>query len=385
MTGVQTCALPISIGENLKIKINTNIGTSTDENELKNELSKLKVAIDNGSDSIMDLSIGNNLRKIRKEIIKHSTVPVGTVPIYEIAKDVEDRRGGFDKIKRDDILTIIEQQAKDGVDFFTIHAGILRNFLNILKNNKRTEGIVSRGGAIIARWMYINKKENPFYEYFDDILDIAKKYRITISLGDALRPGAIADSTDTLQIAELSVLAQLLKKCFKKGVQVMVEGPGHIRLDEITLNVLLQKKLCQHVPFYILGPLTTDIACGYDHIVSAIGGAIAGLAGADFLCVVTPAEHLRLPSVKDVKEGVIASKIAAHSVDILRFKDEWNRDLKLSQYRAQRKWKQVFNLSIDETKSKNYRKSLKVSSNDVCTMCSNFCALKIIDKCHLLR
>ena len=375
----------VGIGEDLKVKINTNIGTSTDKTEIKDELQKLKMAISLGTDTIMDLSVGGDLKKIRKQIINKSSVPVGTVPIYEVAKEVERRRGSIDKIKLDDILSCLQEQAKDGVDFFTIHAGILRESLNIIKKEKRVGGIVSRGGAIIARWMYVNKKENPLYDNFDKILDIAKKYSITISLGDALRPGAIGDSTDRIQIYELVVLSKLVKKCLKSGVQVMVEGPGHIKLDEIGINVLLEKKLCSKVPFYVLGPLTTDIGCGYDHITSAIGGAVAAFYGADFLCVVTPAEHLRHPSVEDIKNGVIASKIAAHSVDILKFKEEWQRDYKLSFYRARRNWNQIFKLAIDREKAKDYRSSMKTSSIDVCTMCGKFCSLKMIDSCDLLK
>ncbi len=375
----------VAIGKGLKVKTNTNIGVSTDIADLKNEIEKLKIAIETGTDTIMDLSIGENIRKIRKEIIKNSTVPIGTVPIYEAAQEIEKRKGSMDKMKIDDILGIIEEQAKEGVDFFTIHAGILRNTIDILNEDKRIGGIVSRGGAILARWMYINKKENPLYEHFDAILNIAKKYRVTISLGDSLRPGAIADSSDRLQLSELFVLSTLVKRCRKKGVQVIVEGPGHIKLDEIAANVILEKKICLEAPFYILGPLPTDIASGYDHITSAIGGAIAALQGADFLCVVTPAEHLRLPSKEDIKEGIIASRIAAHSVDLLRFKDEWEKDRTLSYYRAHRKWEKIFGLTIDKEKAKRYRKSAKVTSIDVCTMCGKFCALKMIDSCNLLK
>ncbi len=379
------CCIPTALGKDLKIKINTNIGTSTEETDLNDELAKLKTAIRYGTDTVMDLSIGGDIKKVRKRILDSSSVPVGTVPIYEVAKELERRKGNFDKMSFDDIADVLIEQAKEGVDFFTIHAGILHKTIDILIEEKRTGGIVSRGGAILARWMHINKKENPLYTNFDVILEISKKYNVTISLGDALRPGAIADSTDKLQLSELITLGELVKKCFKKGVQVMVEGPGHIKLDEISTNVILEKKLCYGAPFYILGPLPTDIAAGYDHISAAIGGAIASLAGADFLCVVTPAEHLRHPSKEDIKEGVIASKIAAHSVDLLRFQDEWQRDLRLSQYRAKRKWNEIFKLALDEEKARKYRKSLKTSSIDICTMCGKFCSLKIIDSCNLLH
>ncbi len=376
---------PVAIGKDLKVKINTNIGTSTEETQLNDELLKLKTAITCGTDTVMDLSIGGDIKKVRRKILIASSVPVGTVPIYEVAKEVERRKGNFDKMNFDDIADVLVEQAKEGVDFFTIHAGILRKTIDILSEQRRTGGIVSRGGAILARWMYVNRKENLLYTNFDAILEIARKYNVTISLGDALRPGAIADSTDRLQIMELITLGELVKKCFKKGVQVMVEGPGHIRADEIAINVVLEKKLCHGAPFYILGPLPTDIAAGYDHISAAIGGTIAALSGADFLCVVTPAEHLRHPSSEDIKEGVIAAKIAAHSIDVLRFKDEWQRDLELSQHRAKREWEEIFKLAIDKEKARKYRKSLRVSSMDICTMCGKFCSLKIIDSCNLLH
>ncbi|MCK4810344.1 MAG: phosphomethylpyrimidine synthase ThiC [Candidatus Omnitrophica bacterium] len=376
---------PVAIGKGMKVKINTNIGTSTERKEIKDELQKLAEAVKYGTDTVMDLSVGGNLNKIRREIIKKSPVAVGTVPIYQAALEVEKKKGSFEKMKKEDIFDVLEEQAQDGVDFFTIHAGIKKDFLNILKKKKRTAGIVSRGGAILARWMYVNNKENPLFENFDTVLDIAKKYNITISLGDALRPGAIADSTDELQMYELFVLSNLVKKCRKKGLQVMVEGPGHIRIDQIEFNMFAQKKVCADAPFYILGPLTTDIACGYDHIVSSIGGALAALWGANFLCVVTPAEHLRHPSVEDIKLGVIASKIAAHSVDIVNFKDEWEKDRTLSLSRAKRNWKEVFNYSLDKNKAEKYRNAEHVSSDDICSMCGKFCSLKLIDSCDLLK
>jgi len=375
---------PVAIGEGVRVKINTNIGTSTENEEIENELSKLNTAVKFGTDTVMDLSVSGNLREIRKKIIGASLVPVGTVPIYEAALEVERKKGSFDKMKIDDIIEVLEEQAKDGVDFFTIHAGILKKSIDILKEEPRVGRIVSRGGAILARWMYVNKKENPLYENFDRIIDIASKYNVTISLGDALRPGAIADSTDTLQISELFVLSRLVKRCRAKSVQVMVEGPGHIRFDEIQLNVELEKKLCDGAPFYILGPLPTDIACGYDHIVSAIGGAVASFYGADFLCVVTPGEHLRHPSVEDIREGVIASKIAAHTVDVLRFKKEWEKDYQLSSLRAKRRWKEVFELSLDKEKAKDYRGDFNTSL-DICTMCGKFCSLKIVEGCDLFK
>ena len=375
---------PTAIGEGLKVKVNANIGLSTNELNSRNELKKVAAAVQHGADTIMDLSVNTDLANFRRKVIKNCPVPIGTVPLYEIALEVEKKSNDFTNMNFDDIWDILKKQAEEGVDFFTIHAGILKKSISMIRKKKRLGGIVSRGGAILTRWMINNKKENPFYDNFDKILDLAKKHNITISLGDALRPGAIADSTDELQIFELKILGELVKQCRKNGVQVMVEGPGHIRLDEIAKNMLLEKKYCHNAPFYVLGPLPTDIAAGYDHITSAIGGAIAAFNGADFLCVVTPAEHLRHPTVEDIKDGVIASRIAAHCVNLLRFKDELNRNTQISLHRSHRDWEKIFPLTIDESKAREYRKQLK-SSEDICSMCGDFCSLKIIDKCFLLK
>ncbi len=375
---------PCAIGEGLKVKINTNIGLSTKALSIQTELAKMKEAIKQGTDTIMDLSISPNLRDLQKLLLRKSSVPIGTVPIYEIALEVKRRRGDVKDITFDDIWDVLKHQAEAGVDFFTIHAGILRKNLQMLKRRKRTGGIVSRGGALLSYWMSINNQENPFYKNFDKILELASAYNITLSLGDALRPGAISDSTDALQISELRTLGQLAKRCRRRGVQVMIEGPGHIRLDEIAMNMMLEKKICANTPFYVLGPLPTDIAAGYDHITSAIGGAIAALHGADFLCVVTPAEHLCHPSVDDIRKGVVASKIAAHSVDVLRFKDEWKKDQELSLYRARRNWNKLMPLVVDKAKVRQYRRKSK-PSEDICAMCGDFCSLKIIEGCNLLK
>ncbi|UCC94952.1 MAG: phosphomethylpyrimidine synthase ThiC [Candidatus Omnitrophota bacterium] len=375
---------PTAIGEGLRVKTNTNIGTSTERREVEDELKKLHIAIECGTDTVMDLSVGGNIAKIRREIIQRSTIPVGTVPIYEAALQAERQKMTFEAMSFDTLWDVLVQQAKDGVDFFTIHAGILKKSLKMIQKKKRVGGVVSRGGAILSRWMYVNQRENPLYENFDKILELAKNYNITLSLGDALRPGAIADSTDRLQLSELYVLGELVKRCRKRGVQVMVEGPGHIRLDEIGFNVWLQKRVCNGAPFYILGPLPTDIAAGYDHITASIGGALAALWGADFLCVVTPAEHLRHPSIDDIKDGVIAAKIAAHSVNLLRFKEEWKKDYQISLYRAKRDWQKLFPLTIDEKKARGYRQTTDIAS-DICTMCGEFCSLKISEHCNLLK
>ncbi|MEI8350386.1 MAG: phosphomethylpyrimidine synthase ThiC [Candidatus Omnitrophota bacterium] len=380
----RSLAKPCAIGDGLKIKVNTNIGTSTEKCRVQDELKKLKVAIACGTDAVMDLSTGGNLRQVRRRIIDESSVPVGTVPVYEAAVCAQNREGSFEKMDFNDIRDVLHAQAAAGVDFFTVHAGILKSFLKTIKKRKRVCGVVSRGGAILTRWMHIHNKENPFYEHFDDILRLAKEYRIVLSLGDALRPGAIADSTDDLQMSELCVLAELVKRCRKKGVGVMVEGPGHIRLDEIGFNMLLEKRICHRAPFYILGPLPTDIAAGYDHITAAIGGSLAGLCGANFLCVVTPAEHLRHPSIEDIHNGVISAKIAGHCVDLLHFRDEWQRDYQLSLYRAHRNWKKLFPLTIDPEKARSYHNNTR-GATDRCSMCGTFCSLKIIDACNFLK
>lgn len=372
-----------AIGEGLKIKVNTNIGLSTKELNIQNEIKKLSLAVQCGTDTVMDLSVAPNFQRLRDRLLKQCPVPFGTVPIYEAVIAAERKRKNVEDITFSEMFAVLQKQAEEGVDFFTIHAGILKKAVSRLKERKRTGGIVSRGGALLARWMSFHKKENPLYENFDRILNLAREYNITISLGDALRPGAVADSTDKLQVMELRVLGELVKKCRKRGVQVMVEGPGHIRLDEIPLNMFLEKKICGHAPFYVLGPLPLDIAAGYDHISSAIGGAIAAFCGADFLCVVTPAEHLRHPTVDDIREGVIASKIAGHCVDILRFKDEWEKNKLISHYRARRQWNKIFPLAIDTEKARRYRKNIKLSEN-ICTMCGSFCSLKIAEKCNLL-
>ncbi len=376
---------PCAVGWGLRTKVNANIGTSTDKSQISDELKKIEVAVKFGADTIMDLSVGGNLKKIRKQIVGYSPVPVGTVPVYEIAVNAQKIKGNFLRFSIDDILANLESQAEEGVDFFTIHAGVTKKSLGTLKKHKRLLDIVSRGGAILASWITCNKKENPFYEYFDRILDVAYAYDITLSLGDGLRPGSILDATDRPQIAELRILGDLAKRARKRNVQVMIEGPGHVPLNQIERNVLLEKKICRGAPFYVLGPLVTDIAAGYDHISSAIGGALAASKGADFLCYVTPSEHLRHPSVEDVKEGVIAFRIAAHAADIakgIRSAVQWDR--KMSEARNRRDWKQQIALSIDPEKAKIYRTSSKPQLLDVCTMCGKYCAIKLMEKCRRL-
>lgn len=373
---------PCGIGEGLSTKINANIGTSTEKSNIELELKKLKVALKYGADTVMDLSVGPDIKKMRKKIIDNSAVPVGTVPIYEIAVNAQKRNGDFLKFSADDMMDILESQAQEGIDFFTIHAGVTKNSLSILRTQHRILDIVSRGGAIIASWITHHKKENPFYEYFDEILDIAYKYDVTLSLGDGLRPGSILDATDKAQISELKTLGLLAQRAKRKNVQVIIEGPGHIPLNQIKKNILLEKKLCQGAPFYVLGPLVTDIGAGYDHITASIGGALAASLGADFLCYVTPSEHLRHPSLEDVREGVVASKIAAHAADIVKgVKKAILWDKKMSQARKKRDWKKQIALAVDPDKAKFYRASSKPHILDVCTMCGEYCSIKLMEKC----
>ncbi|MCM8797174.1 MAG: phosphomethylpyrimidine synthase ThiC [Candidatus Omnitrophica bacterium] len=373
---------PCGIGEGLRTKVNANIGTSTDKPSIKDELKKLEIAVKYKTDTVMDLSVGWDLRKARKEILARSPVPVGTVPIYEVTVNAQRKRNDFLRFDIEDILDTLQTQAEDGVDFFTIHCGVTRNSLKNLNNNKRILDIVSRGGAIIAAWMSRYKRENPFYEYFDRILDIASYYDITLSLGDGLRPGSILDATDNAQLSELKILGELSKEAKRRNVQVMIEGPGHVPLQQIRTNILLEKRICNHAPFYVLGPLVTDIACGYDHISASIGAAVAASFGADFLCFVTASEHLRHPSVKDVREGVIASRIAAHAADIAKdIKSAIDWDRKMSLARKRRDWKEQIRLAIDPDKARFYRESSKPLDSSVCTMCGKYCSIKVSEEC----
>lgn len=373
---------PCAVGATLSTKVNANIGTSTDNSRISDEIQKLKIAIKHGADAVMDLSVGGDLSKVRQEVLKHSTIPVGTVPVYEVAVKAQEKNKNFLKFDHSDILAVLEGQARQGVDFFTIHSGVTRANLKILEKQERLMGVVSRGGAIIASWIKHHKKENPFYSHFEEILDIAYKYDLTLSLGDGLRPGSILDATDKAQIAELKILGVLAKRAWDRGVQVMIEGPGHVPLDQIEKNIALEKKYCHGAPFYVLGPLVTDIAAGYDHITSAIGGAMAASYGADFLCYVTPAEHLRHPTASDVREGVIASRIAAHAGDLIKRRKiaiEWDRNISVA--RKARDWKKQIQLSINPDKAGQYRLSSKPKFSKVCTMCGKYCSIKLMDDC----
>ena len=369
------------IGKGLRTKVNTNIGTSPDIVDLDYEIKKLKVAEKAGSDTVMDLSTGGDLDKIRQSIIKNTTLPLGTVPIYQAAVETIHEKGSIIHMSPEKIFEVIERQAKDGVDFMTVHCGVTQSTLERLRKEGRVGGIVSRGGAFLTCWMVANEKENPLYSEFERLLEIAKKYDVTLSLGDGLRPGCIADSTDRAQVQELIFLGELAQKALDAGVQVMIEGPGHIPFKEIETNIILEKKLCHNAPFYVLGPVVTDVAPGYDHITSAIGGAYAASVGADFLCYVTPAEHLRLPTLEDVKEGIITAKIAAHIGDLSKgIVNAFYWDLEMAKNREKRNWEKQIELSIDPELAKEMRESATPKIRDVCTMCGEFCALKMVEK-----
>ena len=375
---LKTNLKPAGIGRILTTKINANIGTSSIRSTIKAEIEKMRVAIDAGADAIMDLSTGGNLDKTREQLLAKCTVPFGTVPIYQAieGRQVED-------IDNKIILEVVEKQARQGVDFFTIHAGVLREHLPLLKN--RVAGIVSRGGALLAKWMLYHNRQNPMYEMFDDLCDIMVEYDVCFSLGDGLRPGAIADATDKAQIAELRTLGELTHRAQERGCQVMVEGPGHVPFNQIQYNMELQEQICNGAPFYVLGPLVTDIAPGYDHITSAIGGTAAAFYGASFLCYVTPREHLGLPNTDDVRAGVIASKIAAHAADIARgLKGAAERDRKLSTARANLDWQTHLAESLDpQTAERMHKEACKeigvkeLPEADYCTMCGKqWCSVR---------
>jgi hydroxymethylpyrimidine synthase len=375
---------PCAIGKGLKTKVNVNIGTSKDRVNIEEELKKLEIAIRYGADAVMDLSTGGDLDEIRKIIRENCPVPLGTVPIYQAAIEaVEIHKKSMVQMTVSEIFKVIEKQAEQGVDFMTVHCGITREGLERLKNKERVLGVVSRGGSFIIEWMVYNNKENPLYEYFDELLEIARATISRFPLGDGLRPGCLADATDAPQIHELIILGELTLRAWDKGVQVMIEGPGHVPINQVEANVLLQKRLCHGAPFYVLGPLPTDIAPGYDHLVSAIGGAIAGSAGADFLCYVTPAEHLRLPTLEDVKEGLIAGKIAAHIADLAKgVKGAWEWDLEMAKARAELDWERQVELSIDPEKARRYRMEGGISRSKACTMCGEYCAIKVFEHAY---
>jgi phosphomethylpyrimidine synthase len=370
---------PLGIGKGLKTKINANIGSSSELEKVEWEVEKAKVAVNYGADTIMDLSTGPEYEKVLKAIMGSIDVPIGTVPIYEAGITASNTKGAVVNMDGDDMIRAIENQAKAGVDFVTVHCGITMDLVNKVKNSNRIMGIVSRGGSFLAAWILKNQEENPLFKNYDYILEIAEEYDVTLSLGDGLRPGCLHDASDVPQIQELVTLGELVVRARDKGVQVMVEGPGHVPINQIKANIEIQKTVCKDAPFYVLGPLVTDLAPGYDHITSAIGGAIAAASGADFLCYVTPAEHLAIPDIDDVKEGVIASKIAAEAGDIAKgVNGAWEREVEMATARKNFDWEKQFELAFDQEKPTKCRERKHISEQDMCTMCGEFCALRLV-------
>ena len=373
-----TCLKPYGIGTKLKTKINVNLGTSKDCLDMDVEMKKVQEAVNLGAESIMDLSSFGDTRKFRTKLTSECSAIIGTVPIYDA---VVYYNKALKSITSREWIDVVRMHAEDGVDFMTIHCGINKATAQRFKNTKRHMNIVSRGGSIIFAWMELTGNENPFYEYYDEILDICNQYDVTISLGDACRPGCIEDAGDISQIEELVTLGELTQRAWDKNVQVMIEGPGHMPLNQIRSNMEIEQTICKGAPFYVLGPLVTDVAPGYDHITAAIGGAIAATYGASFLCYVTPAEHLRLPTVEDVKEGIIASKIAAHAADIAKGvpgAKDW--DHQMGEARRELDWEKQFDLAIDGDKARRYRAESKPEKEDTCTMCGKMCAVRNINK-----
>lgn len=373
---------PRGIRKGLKVKVNANIGTSEAYPSAENELAKLKAALDAGTDTIMDLSTGGDLKKMRALVIQHSPLPVGTVPVYEAAAEARITRGGVLKMKEDDIFHTIEVHARSGIDFVTVHCGLTTlKALEHIRSQGRIMGLVSRGGAILAGWMMEKQKENPLYEQYDRLLELAKKYDVTLSLGDGLRPGCLEDATDRAQIQELLTLGELVQRAREEDVQVMVEGPGHVPFDQIETNIKITKSLCRNAPFYVLGPLVTDVAPGYDHISAAIGGTMAAVSGADFLCYVTPAEHLGLPGVQEVRQGVMASRLAAHAADVARGAEKARRwDREMSYARRKLDWERQIELSLDPELAGSLRANLNPEESEACSMCGPYCALKLAEE-----
>ena len=368
---------PLAVGRGTTVKVNANIGTSPDRCDLELELEKLRVAEKAGADTVMDLSVGGDVDHIRRVIVAESNVPVGTVPVYQVALDARKRKRSFVESKPRAVLRGVEKHLRDGVDFITVHCGVTRRSVEALERHPRTCGVVSRGGSMMLQWMKHNNRENPLYEYYDELLAMAKDHRCCLSLGDGLRPGALADATDEPQVAELMVIGELVRRARDAGVQAMVEGPGHVPLDQVEANVLLEKEVCDGAPFYLLGPLVTDIGCGYDHISGAIGGALAAYFGADFLCYLTPTEHLSLPGPDDVREGVIASRIAGHAADVARHHPgAINRDHRISRARAKLDWRRMLRQCIDPERARKIFEANRSRTEGVCTMCGEFCAIK---------
>jgi phosphomethylpyrimidine synthase len=372
--------VPSGIGQGLATKVNANIGTSSDFGDIDTELEKLKVAMDSGADTVMDLSTGGDISAIRSSIIKASTLPIGTVPVYQAGIEAISRHGAIVKMTVEELFNAIEEHARDGIDFITVHCGVTRAAVDRLRQQGRVADVVSRGGAFHIGWMLHNDCENPLYENYDRLLEIAREYDVTLSLGDGMRPGCLADATDQAQLEELLTIGELVDRARQAGVQTMVEGPGHLPLNHIEANVKLEKAVCKGAPFYVLGPLVTDIAAGYDHITGAIGGALAAAAGADFLCYVTPAEHLSLPDPEDVRQGVIASRIAAHAADIVKgVKGAAERDRQMAVARKKLDWAEQARLSLDPALARQVH-GKHSSTGSACSMCGQFCAMELVEK-----
>jgi len=373
-------AAVMGVGRGLRVKVNANLGTSPDYADVEMELAKLAAARETGADSIMDLSIGGDIPEVRRRLMDACDLTVGTVPIYEAAAAAARAHGDIARMTAEEMLASVRRHAEDGVDFVTVHCGVARRIVESKALARRVCGIVSRGGTFLAHWIRRHGQENPLLERFDELLDVAREFDVTLSLGDGLRPGAIADAMDTCQVEELMILAELARRAVDAGVQVMIEGPGHVPLDQVEAQIRLQKDLTGGLPFYVLGPIVTDIAPGYDHITSAIGGAVAAMAGADFLCYVTPTEHLGLPRPEDVREGVIAARIAAHVADVARGRDDaraWDR--RLSQARGRRDWETQMAEAIDPARARQLREARRPEHGDVCSMCGDYCVFKVRD------
>ena len=372
---------PLGIGKGLRTKVNANIGTSKDRVSVEEEMEKLDVLIKFGADAVMDLSTGGPINEIRKKLLNRSTVSVGTVPIYEAVAKAAGGKGSISRMSVDDLFDVIEGQAEEGVDFITVHSGLTRRTIDTLREDGRILDIVSRGGAFLVEWMIYNDRENPLYEHYDRLIEISKRYDLTLSLGDGARPGCLADATDRTQIDELMRLGELRDRAVKEGVQVIIEGPGHVPLNQVELNIKMQKEICKGAPFYVLGPLVTDIAMGYDHIAAAIGAAVGGAAGADFICYVTPSEHIRLPNIEDVKEGVIAARIAAHAADIAKgVKGAMELDNEMARRRKALDWNGQIELSLNPERVRNWRSEVPPTESDVCSMCGEFCAIRTVEE-----
>ncbi len=372
---------PIGIGRGLRTKINANIGTSKDRVSIEEEMEKLAVLVRYGADAVMDLSTGGPIRELRSMMLKKSPVAVGTVPIYEAAVKAAGEKGAIARMTAEDLFEVIEEHASSGVDFVTVHCGLTMRAVERLRDEGRVLDIVSRGGSLLLEWMVYNEKENPLLLQYDRLLDLAHEYDMTLSLGDGMRPGCLADATDRTQIEELLTLGELRDRAVERGVQVIIEGPGHVPLNQVELNVKIEKEICKGAPFYVLGPLVTDIGMGYDHITAAIGGAVAGAAGADFLCYVTPSEHIRLPTVEDVKEGVIVSKLAAHAADIAKgIRGAMDADIKMARCRKALDWNGQIALSLNPDKVREWRAEVPPTESEVCSMCGEFCAIRTVER-----